>query len=163
MGPIPRVCTDFAEDPSLLIDYENYCQPWLRISQPLTLCPQLKGEALDLDRESHHIFIVKRNEIYDLEEYCSSSLGVIKLICSSCCNWSSVMSRNDHTHLQGQEGITLTLKRMETSRQRNHFHRKPWPEGEKQASKFYGPGLLRGIAVLVRMNTDVPYSFCPIL
>ena len=81
---------------------------------------------------------------------------------SKCSSWP-LTNCNGHTLLQGQEGITLTSKRVETSRQRKHFHWKSQPDSEEQASNFYGPGRLRGIAVFGRKNTEAPYSFCRIL
>ena len=68
LGPIPRLCIDFVEDPSLLIDYENRYQA---MATSLTYDNirhfVLQCGTLDLDAKSHTMFIIRRNEVDDLQ------------------------------------------------------------------------------------------------
>ncbi|KAF8493805.1 hypothetical protein F5888DRAFT_1906686 [Russula emetica] len=81
LGPIPRICIDFVEDPSLLLDYENHCQAMLTRATPHSLRHfVLKGGALDLDAELHTIFIVRHNKVDDLERAHLSANAELQLM-----------------------------------------------------------------------------------
>ena len=58
LGPISRICIDFVADLSLLIDYKNHRQVMITdlTSQSLRRFV-LAGRAINLDAESHAIFI----------------------------------------------------------------------------------------------------------
>jgi hypothetical protein len=131
LGLIPRTCIDFVEDPSLLLDYENHCQAMLTRATPHSLRHfVLKGGALDLDAESHTIFIVRRNKVDDLERAHLSANAEMQLM--TIINKLQQLEQIDlyHAfrtgvnatkavaglayeslgHMRIQEGITLTLK-----------------------------------------------------
>ncbi|KAF8489067.1 hypothetical protein F5888DRAFT_1872903 [Russula emetica] len=69
LGPIPRICIGFVKDRSLLRAYERDCQVMIMgLTEHSLRHFVLKGVILDLDAESHTIFIIRRNEVDDLEE-----------------------------------------------------------------------------------------------
>ena len=150
LGPTARICIDFAEDPSLLIDYENRYQA-MATSLTYDNLRQfvLQGGALDLDAKSHTMFIIRRDELGDLErEHLEPISANAKIQLMMAISALQRLERVDlyhrfsfvttakalaglvyeslgYTHLQ--EGITLTLKptiKMSPNQQPTIFHSK---------------------------------------
>ena len=135
LGPIPRMCIEFAIDPSLFIDYENQCQAMITdlTSQSLRRFVRAGG-ALNLDAESHTVFIIRRHEVDDLQRaYIEPISAKVEMQLMTCINDLQRLERIDlyHTfvsfnatkavaglvyeslgHARIQEGITLTIKPM---------------------------------------------------
>jgi hypothetical protein len=134
LGPIPRLCIDFVEDPSLFTDYENYCQAIamrLTLAAPLSLRHfVLDGAALDLDAHLHTLFIVRCYEVDDLERvYLEPISANVEMQLKTTINKLQILEQIDlyHAfasinstkavaglvyeslgHMRLQEGITLT-------------------------------------------------------
>ncbi|KAH9978459.1 hypothetical protein BJV74DRAFT_137192 [Russula compacta] len=67
-GPIPGICIDFVSDSSLLRAYEDHHQTIVSgLTEDSLLRLVLNGGDLDLEPESHTIFMIKRDEVDDLE------------------------------------------------------------------------------------------------
>jgi len=67
-GPTARICINFVKSPNLLRQYENDLHNTaLDLTADRLRHFVQKGKELDLDAESHTLFIVRRNEAEDLE------------------------------------------------------------------------------------------------
>jgi hypothetical protein len=155
LGPIPRICINFVKDPSVLIGYKNYRQAMVTRLTPQSLRAfVLDGGVLDLDANSHAIFLVKRNEIDDLERaYLEPISPNVEMQLMMAINNLQRLEQIDlyyaftsidptkgvaglvykslgHTLIQ--EGITLTLKPAIKRKERKHFYWKS--QGEDPAS-----------------------------
>lgn len=147
VGPIPRMCIDFAEDPNLLVRYEKHCEAMVEgLTSDSLRHFVLHAGFLDLDAESHWhpIFIIRRSEVDDLEgaylEPISAdaerkimatihglqSLERVKLyyrfasVKAARAVAGLVYKSLGHTRVQ--EGITLIIKPMIKSRKQTFFH-----------------------------------------
>jgi hypothetical protein len=158
LGPVPRICIHFARDPRLLIDYENHRQAMITglTSQSLQHFV-LSGGTVNLDAESHAIFLVRRQEVDVLERaYIEPVSEKVEMLLMTTINDLQRLERVNlyHTfasvnttkmvagllyeslgHTLIREGITLTLKpmiKLSPSRQRKLFHWKS--QGEERTS-----------------------------
>jgi hypothetical protein len=155
LGPIPRMCIDFANDPDLLFHYENYCKTMITdfTSQRLRHFV-LAGAALNLDAESHDVFILRPFEVDDLRRaYIEPISANVEMQLMSTINKLQRLEKIDlyrafvsidatkvvaglvyvslvHTRLQ--EGIGLTLRPMIKQQPRKLSHWKC--QGEEWAS-----------------------------
>jgi len=70
LGPIPRLCINFAKDPDLRRDYEIARRTVISRLTPQNFRNFITGAAgfLDLDGQSHTIIIVKCTKLDDLRE-----------------------------------------------------------------------------------------------
>ena len=181
LGPIPRICIDFVEDQSLLRAYEEHCQAMVMgLTEHSLRHFVLKGVVLDLDEESHTIFIIKRNDVDDLTKaYLEPISANAKMQLMMAFNSLQQFKRTKlyhtfasvtaaravagvayeslgHTHLL--EGITLTLKpmiKLSPSQQQRHFHWKS--QGEEQGSNSMDLDD-SGMSVIFPPNTAIIYE-----
>jgi hypothetical protein len=176
LGPIPGVCIDFVKDPSLIVDYKSCRQAMVTDLTSHSLRHfVLTGGNLNLDAESHMIFIVRRIEVDDLErayiEPISANVEIQLMMAFNELQWleridlyhrfASVTATRavaglayeslGHTLLQ--EGITLALKPMRRSLKRKIFH---WQsQGEEHASNSMDQD---GSVVLFPPNIAIIYE-----
>ena len=155
LGPIPRICIDFAKDPGPLPEYEQYSATVIADLTPQSFRRfALNCGALNLNNESHHVFIVRRNEVDDLERAHIEPISAnVELQLITMLNKLQHIERIElyhafasvsptravaglmyealaHTLLQ--KGVTLALERMEESFKQTRYHWKT--QSEEQAS-----------------------------
>ena len=144
-GPIPRICIDFVQDWDELLDYEIRCQDMVaQLTYHSLRRLVLDGGTLDLDADSHTVFIVRRHEVDNLAraylEPRSANVernlmtAINKLQQFEQVNLYHAFASVDSTkavarlmyeslgHARLQKGITLTLKLAIKRKGRKYFH-----------------------------------------
>jgi hypothetical protein len=163
LGPIPKICIDFAQDPSPLYDYENHCQAMVKCLTYHSLQVRhfvIQGTVLDLIAESHTIFMIGRNEVDVLDKayYLKPISANAEMQLMTTINGPQWLEKIDLYHtfqfLNGpkaiaglvyeslghtciQKGITLGIKptiKLSLNQQQTPFHSKT--QSEEQVSNF---------------------------
>jgi hypothetical protein len=181
LGPIPRICIDFVDDPSLLIDYEKNLQAMITdITSQSLRCFALDGGDINLGAESHAIFIMRRYEVDDLRRaYIEPVSAKVEMQLMTTINGLQRLERIDlyHTfaslnatkavaslvyeslgHTRIREGITLAIKsliKLSPNQEQNLFHWKC--QSEEWASNSMDQG---DSETLVRFppETEITYE-----
>jgi hypothetical protein len=175
LGPIPRICIDFVDDPSLLIDYEKNLQAMITdITSQSLRCFALDGGDINLGAESHAIFIMRRYEVDDLRRaYIEPVSAKVEMQLMTTINDLQRFERIDLYHTFASLNATKavaglvykSLGHAHSGRYYTHHKANDKVVTEPRANsfpsempgrgagvKFYGPGRLRDARTLSTRN-----------
>jgi hypothetical protein len=180
-GPIPRICINFVQDRCQLRAHERHCQIKVMGITEHNFRHFVLKSIIDLDdEEKDTIFIIKRDEVDDIEgAHLEPISAIVKMQLMMVINAIQLLERINLYHAFAslpetrvvasllyeslgytrlQEGIPLTLKpmiKLSPSQRQRHFHWKS--QGEEQASKSMDLDD-SGVSVIFPPNTAIIYE-----